>query len=164
MLAAAYNLARPLLFGLDPEQAHELALRALNAGLHPRPEAPDDASLGVTAWGLALPNPLGMAAGPDRLGEQIYQQQCASCHGTAGEGTDDHYPRPLTGDRSVEGLARLIARTMPEDDPGTCVGADAQKVAAYIYDKFYSKAAQARNPFPKARIELSRPIESGTMM
>jgi dihydroorotate dehydrogenase len=74
MLAAAYNLARPLLFGLDPEQAHELALRALNAGLHPRPEAPDDASLGMTVWGLALPNPLGMAAGfdkdarvPDRL-------------------------------------------------------------------------------------------------
>ena len=66
MLAAAYNLARPLLFGLDPERAHELALRALNAGLHPRPEAPDDASLGVTVWGLALPNPLGMAAGFDK--------------------------------------------------------------------------------------------------
>jgi dihydroorotate dehydrogenase len=66
MLATAYNLARPLLFGLDPEQAHELALRALNAGLHPRPEAPDDASLGVTAWGLAPSNPLGMAAGFDK--------------------------------------------------------------------------------------------------
>ncbi len=31
-----------------------------------------------------------------------------------------------------------------------------RQVAAYIYDAFYSKAAQARNPFRPARIELSR--------
>ena len=31
MLAALYNLARPLLFGLDPERAHELTLKALEA-------------------------------------------------------------------------------------------------------------------------------------
>ncbi len=43
---------------------------------------------------------------------------------------------------------------MPEDDPGTCVGDDAQKVAAYVHQAFYSKAAQARNR--PARIELSR--------
>jgi hypothetical protein len=43
---------------------------------------------------------------------------------------------------------------MPKDDPGTCVGEDARKVAAYIYEAFYSKAAQARNKPP--RIELSR--------
>jgi dihydroorotate dehydrogenase len=74
MLAAAYNFLRPLLFGLDPEHAHELILRALEAGLYPRPAAPDHASLSVTAWGLTFPNPLGMAAGfdkdarvPDRL-------------------------------------------------------------------------------------------------
>ena len=42
-------------------------------------------------------------------------------------------------------LARLIAKTMPEDAPGECVGEDAQKVAAYIYETFYSKDAQARN-------------------
>ena len=53
-------------------------------------------------------------------------------------------------------LARLIAKTMPEDEPGTCVGPDAEKVSAYIYDAFYSKAAQARNPMRPARIELSR--------
>ena len=74
MLSAVYDFARPLLFGLDPEQAHELTLRALEAGLHPRPAEPDDARLRVEPWGLALPNPLGMAAGfdkdarvPDRL-------------------------------------------------------------------------------------------------
>jgi dihydroorotate dehydrogenase len=74
MLSAVYDFARPLLFGLDPEQAHELTLRALEAGLHPRPSEPDDARLRVEPWGLAQPNPLGMAAGfdkdarvPDRL-------------------------------------------------------------------------------------------------
>jgi hypothetical protein len=60
----------------------------------------------------------------------------------------------LAGDRSVAQLSRLIAKTMPEDEPGTCVGEDAEKVAGYIYDNFYSKAAQAKNKPP--RIELSR--------
>ena len=57
----------------------------------------------------------------------------------AGEGTKDNYPRSLAGNRSVAQLARLIAKSMPEDDPGKCVGEDAQKVAAYIYETFYSK-------------------------
>src|SRR5207253_2939088 len=68
-------------------------------------------------------------------------------------GTDD-YPRPLAGDRSVPQLARLISRTMPKDDPETCTGTDADKVATYIHEAFYSRAAQARNKPP--RIELSR--------
>ena len=45
---------------------------------------------------------------------------------------------------------------MPEDAPGECVGEDAEKVAAFIYEAFYSKAAQARNKFQAPRIELSR--------
>jgi dihydroorotate dehydrogenase len=74
MLAALYDFARPLLFRLDPEQAHELTLRVLEAGIHPRPSGSDDARLRATVWGLDLPNPLGLAAGfdkdarvPDRL-------------------------------------------------------------------------------------------------
>jgi dihydroorotate dehydrogenase len=66
MLGAIYDLARPLLFGLDPEQAHELTLKALEAGIYPHASAPDAACLGVTAWGLDFPNPLGMAAGFDK--------------------------------------------------------------------------------------------------
>ena len=66
MLAAMYNFARPLLFGLDPERAHELTLRALEAGVHPGQAVPDDTRLAVNVWGLALPNPLGMAAGFDK--------------------------------------------------------------------------------------------------
>jgi cytochrome c553 len=93
-------------------------------------------------------------AAESQTGERIYRQQCASCHGAAGEGTDENYPRPLLGDRSVAQLARLIAKTMPKDAPKKCAGPDAEKVAAYIHDTFYSKTAQARNKPP--RIELSR--------
>jgi hypothetical protein len=87
-------------------------------------------------------------------GEQIYRQLCARCHGTSGEGTTENYPHPLVGKRSVAQLARFIAKTMPEDDPGKCVGKDAESVAAYIYQEFYSKEAEVRNKPP--RIELSR--------
>jgi hypothetical protein len=105
---------------------------------------------------LSILFPIDAGAGPVRSGEQIYREQCASCHGAKGEGTDDHYPRALVGERPIPALARLIAKTMPEDAPGDCVGEDADKVAAYIYDSFYSKAAQARNNFIPSRIELSR--------
>lgn len=108
------------------------------------------------SWLVIVMTPCAAIASPIRTGEQIYRQQCASCHGAKGEGTDEHYPRALVGERSVSGLARLIAKTMPEDAPGDCVGEDADKVAAYIYESFYSKAAQARNDYRPSRIELSR--------
>ena len=66
MLKAMFELARPLLHALDPEQAHELTLRSLEAGIYPRASAPDDARLGVRAWGLDFPNPVGIAAGFDK--------------------------------------------------------------------------------------------------
>jgi cytochrome c553 len=92
-------------------------------------------------------------AAETRTGEQIYQQQCASCHGAKGEGSEE-YKRPLMGDRSVSQLVRFIAKSMPKDSDKKCSGEDAQKVAVYIYEAFYSKTAQARNKPP--RIELSR--------
>ncbi len=92
-------------------------------------------------------------AAETRNGEQIYRQQCASCHGAKGEGSDE-YRRPLQGDRSLAQLARFIAKSMPKDADKKCTGEDAQKVAAYIYEAFYSKTAQERNKPP--RIELSR--------
>jgi cytochrome c553 len=106
----------------------------------------------VLAWIVAsLP---GGTAAESRTGEQIYRQQCARCHGAKGEGTDEEYPRPLIGDRSVAQLARLIAKTMPKDAPKKLAAADAEKVAAYVHDAFYSRTAQERNK--PARIELSR--------
>jgi dihydroorotate dehydrogenase len=66
MPAPIFELARPLLFALDPERAHALTLAALEAGLYFRPPVPDDPSLSVAVWGLTLPNPLGVAAGFDK--------------------------------------------------------------------------------------------------
>ncbi len=103
---------------------------------------------------LPLLVPVASIAAEEPTGEQIYRQRCASCHGANGEGTADDYPHPLAGDRPVDKLARFIKKTMPADDPGSCSPEDAEKVAAYIYDAFYSPAAQARNRPP--RIELSR--------
>lgn len=89
-----------------------------------------------------------------RSGAAIYKQLCASCHGPKGEGVKAHYPQPLAGDKSVAELAELITRTMPEGEPEKCTGQDAERVATYIYDTFYSPIAQARNQ--PAKLELSR--------
>jgi hypothetical protein len=43
---------------------------------------------------------------------------------------------------------------MPDDDPKKCIGDEAQRVARYIFDAFYSLDAQFRNKPP--RIELAR--------
>ncbi len=90
---------------------------------------------------------------PARSGEQIFLDDCASCHGDRGEGTEQ-YKLALAGDRSVFELTKFIHETMPKDSAEDCVGEDAERVAKYMNDAFYSKDAQARlNP---PRIELSR--------
>lgn len=101
---------------------------------------------------LLLPAPL--LAADDRTGEQIWQAQCAKCHGVRGEGVEGEYAEPLIGDKPIGELARIIEETMPADDPGTCIGPAAAKVAAYLYDAFYSPIAQARNR--PARVAFSR--------
>ncbi|HEV7281084.1 MAG TPA: DUF1592 domain-containing protein [Pirellulaceae bacterium] len=86
-------------------------------------------------------------------GALIYANKCASCHGANGAGTDD-YPDPLIGDKSVLELTSLIDQTMPEGEPEQCVGPDAEAVAKYIYDEFYSEFAQVRRAPPE--LEFSR--------
>ena len=66
MLSTVFEFARPLLFALDPEQAHELTLKSLEAGVYPRPSRRDDPRLGVEIWDIAFPNPFGIAAGFDK--------------------------------------------------------------------------------------------------
>ncbi len=63
--AAVFDLIRPALFRIDPERAHELTLTALELGLGPRGQG-DDEVLGTTIAGLAVPNPIGLAAGFDK--------------------------------------------------------------------------------------------------
>lgn len=54
---------------LDPEDAHRLTIRALTAGLGPGPGAADDPILATSLAGLALTNPVGLAAGFDKNAE-----------------------------------------------------------------------------------------------
>jgi dihydroorotate dehydrogenase len=64
------DLGASLLRRLDPETAHGLAIRALQAVPLPRPPA-DDPILATTLAGLKLPNPVGLAAGLDKNGEAL---------------------------------------------------------------------------------------------
>jgi len=64
-LALAARAAR----WLDPEDAHQLTIRALKAGLGPGAAAKDDPILATSLSGLALANPIGLAAGFDKNAE-----------------------------------------------------------------------------------------------
>lgn len=95
-----------------------------------------------------------VSAAEPRSGEVIFREHCASCHGAKGEGVKTEYAQPLIGDKPLAELAELIDKTMPEGEPEVIDGIEAQNVARYVYDTFYSPVAQARNAPP--RIELSR--------
>ena len=55
----------------DPETAHGLALRALRLGLAPQPGPFSTARLRTDLAGIALPNPVGLAAGFDKNAEAL---------------------------------------------------------------------------------------------
>jgi hypothetical protein len=97
-------------------------------------------------------DPAGTATNPD--GKQIFRKLCAKCHGPNGDGVKGKYDHPLQGERPLEKLARYIERNMPDDHPGKCTGPEAQAVARYIFDAFYSPQAQAR--IHPVHIELAR--------
>jgi dihydroorotate dehydrogenase len=61
----AYSLLRPLLFRIDPEQAHRLTLALLRHApqLGSRRDPPE---LHTSAFGLSFSNPVGLAAGMDK--------------------------------------------------------------------------------------------------
>jgi dihydroorotate dehydrogenase len=69
-----YALAKPLLFKLDPETAHNLTMAGLrhahNLGLL-KPFLPAVPALPKRVMGLDFPNPVGLAAGLDKNGEAI---------------------------------------------------------------------------------------------
>jgi dihydroorotate dehydrogenase len=109
MLNAVFDLARPMLFALPPEQAHEATLRSLEAGFYPRSDAPDDARLSLELWGLRFRNPLGIAAGFDKDGrvpDAVLSLGCGFAEvGTVTPRPQAGNPRPrvfrLIGDRAI---------------------------------------------------------------
>lgn len=69
-----YSLAKPLLFALDPERAHDLGLKAIESawrlGLNPLMAARNP-TLPTEAFGIHFPNPVGLAAGLDKNGTHV---------------------------------------------------------------------------------------------
>jgi len=63
-----WRIGRPLLFMMEPERAHNLAITALKFGLSGRKQVRDRV-LRLSVAGLDFANPLGMAAGFDKNAE-----------------------------------------------------------------------------------------------
>ncbi|MFT6331787.1 MAG: dihydroorotate dehydrogenase [Lentimonas sp.] len=61
-----YSFLKPLLFRIDPEKAHNLAISALKLGLVLNPKTKEYSSLQNKVLGINFKNPIGMAAGFDK--------------------------------------------------------------------------------------------------
>ena len=64
-----FNKIRPLIFKLDPEFAHSLAIKALKTNLFPKQKISEDLYLKSTLFGKEIKNPIGIAAGFDKDAE-----------------------------------------------------------------------------------------------
>jgi dihydroorotate dehydrogenase len=129
-----FRLARPALFYLDPERAHRVSIWALRLGqatglasiLSGRTAGTDDPILATRLWGLAFPNPIGLAAGYDKDAE-VCDAALALGFGFVEAGTVTPRPQPgnagqrlfrLTEDEAVinrfgfnsRGLASFVER------------------------------------------------------
>ena len=65
------QLGLKVLQSLDPERAHNLAIKALQMGLVPTPRSRSFPRLNAQLAGLALPNPIGLAAGFDKNAQAL---------------------------------------------------------------------------------------------
>lgn len=66
MIDSLFQLARPALYSLDPENAHNLVLKGL--AFMPACAPVRDSRLGRRLFGIDFPNPVGLAAGFDKNG------------------------------------------------------------------------------------------------
>ena len=76
-MADPFVFAKPFLHMLDPERAHELTLRALEANLVPAQPQVDEPSIAIDLFGRRLHGPVGLAAGFDknaRVFRRMYAQ------------------------------------------------------------------------------------------
>lgn len=144
MLNTLYRFARPALFALDPEDAHEATIKALELGLHPRQIGNDDPVLRQTVFGLDFPNPIGVAAGYDkdaRAADAVLAMGCGFAEiGTVTPRAQSGNPKPrifrLVADRALinslgfnngghaAALARLEARRSKPGIVGVNIGAN----------------------------------------
>jgi len=92
-----YSLARPFLFVLDAEQAHDIALKAIQAAHCTGTSsflANKPAPLPTKVFGIEFPNPVGLAAGLDKNGD-YFEALSALGFGFVEIGTIT--PRPQSG-------------------------------------------------------------------
>jgi dihydroorotate dehydrogenase len=103
-----FKLARPALFYLDPERAHRVSIWALRlgllTGLGSRARGADDHILAANVWGLAFPNPIGLAAGYDKDAE-VCDAALALGFGFVEAGTVTPKPQPGNAGRRLFRLA-----------------------------------------------------------
>jgi len=66
-----FSILRPFLFNLDPETAHNLAIKSLKFNYLPKKifEVEDEQMLNIKLLGKNFPNPIGLAAGFDKSAE-----------------------------------------------------------------------------------------------
>ena len=66
-----FSVLRPFLFNLDPETAHDLAIKSLKFNLLPSKvfKVEDEQMLNIKLLGKNFPNPIGLAAGFDKSAE-----------------------------------------------------------------------------------------------
>ena len=66
-----FSVLKPFLFSLDPEAAHDLAIKSLKFNPLPRKifEVEDEQMLKIELFGKKFPNPIGLAAGFDKSAE-----------------------------------------------------------------------------------------------
>lgn len=71
MMLDPFHILRPVLYRMDSERAHKMALFGLKSGLASSlyKAGADDAVLGQTLWRKYFPNPVGLAAGFDKNAE-----------------------------------------------------------------------------------------------
>ena len=122
---------------IDPETAHGLAMRALNAGLGPRGGPFTSARLACKVAGLQMPNPVGLAAGFDKNASALHALSRTGFGflevGAATPRPQPGNPRPrlfrLTQDRAAinrfgfnnNGM-RVIAHALAQRPDGRIVG------------------------------------------
>ena len=160
---------------LDPEAAHALSIRALNAGLAPTPGPVTSARLATTLAGMTLPNPVGLAAGFDKNAVAVNGLARAGFGfidvGAATPRPQEGNPRPrlfrLTEDRAVinrfgfnnQGAEAITARLATRQRGPVPVGLNlgANKDSADRAADFGQVLAQAGPHVEFATVNVSSP-------
>ncbi len=89
-----WRLLGPAMGLIEPERAHDLALKALESGIAGRRSSRERPALATTLFGLDFPNPLGLAAGFDK-NARVTGAMLAAGFGFVEAGTVT--PRPQAG-------------------------------------------------------------------